>query len=43
MPLKEMLGNQTKAQLWALKMRPIGFRCDNKPIQARKKGLHLIK
>ena len=31
-----MLGNQTKTQLWALKMTPIGFRCDDKPIQARR-------
>ena len=42
MPLNEMLGNQTETQLWALEMTPIGFRCDDKPIQA-KKGLHLTK
>ena len=35
-PLNEMLGNQTETQLWALEMTPIGFRCDNKPIQARR-------
>ena len=44
MPLNEMLGNQTKTQLWALEMTLIGFRCDYKPIQARKKKrLHLTK
>ena len=32
-PLNEMLGNQTETQLWALEMTPIGFRCDDKPIQ----------
>ena len=37
MPLNEMLRNQTETQLWALEMTPIGFRCDDKPIQARKK------
>ena len=36
MILNEMLGNQTETQLWALEMTPIGFRCDNKPIQARR-------
>ena len=35
-PLNEMLGNQTETQLWALEMTPIGFRCDDKPIQARR-------
>ena len=35
-PLNEMLGNQTETQLWALEMTPIDFRCDNKPIQARR-------
>ena len=44
MHLNEMLGNQTETQLSALEMTPIGFRCDDKPIQARKKkGLHLTK
>ena len=37
MPLNEMLGNQTETRLWALKMTPIGFQCDDKPIQARRK------
>ena len=37
MPLNEMLGNQTETQLWALEMTPIDFRCDDKPIQAKKK------
>ena len=36
MTLNEMLGNQTETQLWALKMTPIGFRCDDKSIQARR-------
>ena len=36
MPLNEMLGNQTETQLWALEMTPIDFRCDDKPIQARR-------
>ena len=36
MPMNEMLGNQTETQLWALEMTPIGFRCDDKPIQARR-------
>ena len=36
MPLNEMLGNQTEIQLWALEMTPIGFRCDDKLIQARR-------
>ena len=36
MPLNEMLGNQTETRLWALKMTPIGFQCDDKPIQARR-------
>ena len=31
-----MLGNQTETQLWALEITPIGFRCDDKPIQARR-------
>ena len=35
-PLNEMLGNQTETQLWALEMTPIGFWCDDKPIQARR-------
>ena len=35
-PLNELLGNQTETQLWALEMTPIDFRCDNKPIQARR-------
>ena len=35
-PLNEMLGSQTETQLWALEMTPIGFRCDDKPIQARR-------
>ena len=35
-PLNEMLGNQTETQLWTLEMTPIGFRCDDKPIQARR-------
>ena len=43
MPLNEMLGNETETQLWALEMTPIGFQCDDKPIQAKKKGLHLTK
>ena len=44
MPLNEMLGNQTETQLWALEMTHIGFRCDDKPIQAKKKKvLHLTK
>ena len=43
-PLNEILGNQTETQLWALKMTPIGFRCDDKPIQVRRKQeLHLTK
>ena len=41
-PLNEMLGNQTETQLWALEMTLIGFRCDDKPIQVRRKQeLHL--
>ena len=44
MPLNEMLGNQTETQLWALKMTLIGFQCDDKPIQSKKKKvLHLTK
>ena len=44
MPLNEMLGNQTETQLWALEMTLIGFRCDDKPIQAKKKkGIALNK
>ena len=43
MPLNEMLGNQTETQLWALKMTLIGFQCDDKPIQSKKKVLHLTK
>ena len=45
MPLNEMLGNQTETQLWALKMTLIGFQCDDKPIQSKKKKkvLHLKK
>ena len=35
-PLNEMLGNQTETQLWVLEMTPIGFKCDDKPIQARR-------
>ena len=37
MSLNEMLGNQTETQLWTLEMTPIGFRCDDKPTQVRKK------
>ena len=37
MPLNEMLGNQIETQLWALKMTLIGFQCDDKPIQSKKK------
>ena len=36
MPLNKMLENQAKTQLWALEMAPKDFRCDDKPIQARK-------
>ena len=43
MPLNEMLGNQIETRLWALEMAPKGFRCDDKPIQARKQRLHLTK
>ena len=46
MPLNEMLGNQIETQLWALKMTLIGFQCDDKPIQSKKKKkkvLHLTK
>ena len=44
MPLNEMLGNQTETQLWTLEITPIGFRCDDKPTQVRKKKrLHLTK
>ena len=43
MPLNEMLGNQTENQLWALEMTPIGFQCDDKPTQARKKKTTLNK
>ena len=43
MPLNEVLGNQTETQLWALEMTPIGFRCDDKPIQARKEMIALDK
>ena len=43
MPLNEMLENQTENQLWALEMTPIGFQCDDKPTQARKKKTTLNK
>ena len=43
MPLNEVLGNQTETQLWALVMTSIGFRCDDKPIQARKERTALDK
>ena len=43
MPLNEMLGNQTETQLWTLEMTPIGFRCDDKPTQVRKKKTTLNK
>ena len=43
MPLNEVLGNQTETQLWALEMTSIGFRCDDKPIQARKERTALDK
>ena len=43
MPLNEMLGNQTETQLWALKMTLIGFQCDDKPIQSKKKSTALNK
>ena len=36
MPLNKMSGNQAETRLWALEMAPKGFRCDDKPIQARK-------
>ena len=42
-PLNKMLGNQAETRLWALEMAPEGFRCDDKPIQARKQRLHLTK
>ena len=42
MPLNEMLGNQTETQLWALEMIPIGFQCDDKPIQVRRKPIYAI-
>ena len=35
MPLNEMLGNQTKTQLWALEMTPIGFRSLSKQVETR--------
>ena len=43
MPLNEVLGNQTETQLWTLEMTSIGFRCDDKPIQARKERTALDK
>ena len=43
MSLNKMLRNQAKTRLWALEMAPKGFRCDDKPIQARKQRLHLTK
>ena len=36
MPLNETLGNQIETQLKAFEITPIGFRCDDKPIQVRK-------
>ena len=38
MPLNKMLGSQAETRLWALKMVPKGFWCDDKPIQARNKS-----
>ena len=43
MPLNTMLGNQTETRLWALDMTPKGFRCGDKPTQARKQRLHSTK
>ena len=43
MPLNEMSGNQVETRLWALEMTPKGFRCDDKPIQARKTKAALNK
>ena len=41
--LNKMLGNQAETRLWALEIAPKGFRCDDKPIQARKQRLDLTK
>ena len=43
MPLNKMLGNQAETRLWALEMAPKGFRCDDKPIQAKKTKVALNK
>ena len=36
MPLNKILGSQAETQQWTLEMMPKGFRCSDKPIQARK-------
>ena len=43
MPLNKIWGSQAETQRWALEMKPIGFRCGDKPIQARNKGCTLTK
>ena len=43
MPLNKILGSQAETQLWALEMMPKGFRCDDKPIQVRRKRTALNK
>ena len=43
MPLNEMWGNQAETQLWAFEMTLKSFRCDDKPIQARKTKAALNK
>ena len=40
MPLNKILGSEAETQLWALEMMPKGFRCGDKPIQARNKAAH---